>query len=624
MAPEVSGEDITEGDSGCPEAEAWKDGGPCKAKAATAGGASSGAKSLADRQRTRSLPSAAAAAWPLCRDGTDREEQLRLLWSLWEAQQNLLEEEEVIREALAAHSELSSRNDFVHQEVLDVEAELHECALRDEAEGGRPRHGPHRQSLQSNSSEERAACGKPDLEDLELEDLQAQNEALLHNLHRIAEVRAQSLTTAQPPERTPVRGSGRDVEALEAELLHLRRTEERRAEEHHSRLEDLQDQIREAKARSQERRWQLHEELAEAYAENEVLESEIHGAIRGRELTLQRLQREEQVLLHEVQEAAEEHRTLVEARATALEELLAGSGARECCDAEDRLSEVSTRLGSDAMVYSTHASGISIWEELRRSANGSSGGAAAPDPSAQPWGPLALQGGGAEGQAVEGRGSDGRASAGARRRLRRTPTLVGYRCSQAPRPCSRDSTGSSAFEALSGPEDEAVEFLGPASRLSIIGEAAAEGRPIRYPWEKVKERLPEPPSTEPDACRHGCGDAHPGASMQTLREALLSGRAETGRHRPLSGATASAATVEARAEVAPLKAEARGRHGAARASTQPPVGGRRESGFGGCIGCSGGAMDRHGDAGRPKRRSSARDVLEWTVRQVEDSWAWRQ
>jgi len=86
-----------------------------------------------------------------------------------------------------------------------------------------------------------------------------------------------------------------------SELAQWRRVEAWAADAHQCKMDELREELRATEACARDHSWTLRNELAEACTEGEVIECELEGAKRGSQVALEKLQCEEQILLHEVE-----------------------------------------------------------------------------------------------------------------------------------------------------------------------------------------------------------------------------------------------------------------------------------------------------------------------------------
>lgn len=271
-------------------------------------------EATANRLRARSSPTAPrpgpCGGTGSCADapaGADAPEQLQLLSALWESQQAILQEEEVIQRAAAAQADLCMRNEIKRQELRELEAELlqdgelcyHAASSASSVsplsgrcwgEGGMT---PRR----ADEEEDPAVAEEGDA-------LRAANAELLREL-RDVEARLRDLSAPSGRRLAPERrAAAPEIEALETELAQLRRQEVRREGEHRRCIEELRARLREAEDAGGRERRALREALVEVCADREFLESELEGCARARDAALQRLRREERWLGAELQEVS--------------------------------------------------------------------------------------------------------------------------------------------------------------------------------------------------------------------------------------------------------------------------------------------------------------------------------
>eukprot|EP00931_Biecheleriopsis_adriatica_P066717 TRINITY_DN41008_c0_g1_i1.p1 TRINITY_DN41008_c0_g1~~TRINITY_DN41008_c0_g1_i1.p1 ORF type:complete len:682 (+),score=160.28 TRINITY_DN41008_c0_g1_i1:66-2111(+) len=219
----------------------------------------------------------------------DSEEQLQLLWSLWEAQQGLLQEDEVLQQAAAVQQEIVARTEGIRLELQEAEAELEKSLSLHSAQ--------RCEDMERSTRDE-------DWDD-RLETLRTENEQLQQHVHQV-EQQLQKLEVEpfEHPEQTPGYGLSRsEMETLEAELKHWQRLQNASNEAHLWRSEELMKELSSLETRTKEQRWTLRDELTEACVETDVLESELEAARKGCELMLARLKEEELRLLDQVNQA---------------------------------------------------------------------------------------------------------------------------------------------------------------------------------------------------------------------------------------------------------------------------------------------------------------------------------
>ncbi|CAJ1434152.1 unnamed protein product, partial [Effrenium voratum] len=244
MTPEVSGLDITEGDAyqeWFPKLLMWK---------------TVNIKAKAGKPFPR--PSGSGIPPP-----GDAQEQLQLLWSLWQAQGALRQEEELLQQAAAVQEELAKQCHCLRLELHKAEAELESSASRSD-----------------NVVEE------------ELQRAEREHEELQQALHQ-----AERQLHAQDQEDAAV--------SEKAELKRLRLLRQTRAQAQTERREELREQLLREEARGRDERWALREELTEACVATELLSSEVSAERKARDATLQRLREEEMYLVGQVSEAEE-------------------------------------------------------------------------------------------------------------------------------------------------------------------------------------------------------------------------------------------------------------------------------------------------------------------------------
>lgn len=244
-----------------------------------------------------------AANRMVAEDDGDSQEELELLWALWDAQQQSAQEAEDIRRATDAHREISHTSEMKQLKIRDVEAELKEA--REQATLSFA-------AASGLGDVSRVQVDHHDLQ-LEIQDLEAASEAMQEALKEINLKLQDGQDRRQgkgwligPLSRTRSDTAAREAELLESELVALRRAETRAAEEHRRRLENLRQDLSEVEVKNKELRRSLREELVELCAEKELLKVELDGIVRARASTLDRLRTEESAVIVELQDLTNE------------------------------------------------------------------------------------------------------------------------------------------------------------------------------------------------------------------------------------------------------------------------------------------------------------------------------
>lgn len=222
------------------------------------------------------------------------EEQLQLLWSLWQAQQALQQEDELLQQAEAVQEEVLKHSEVLRHEIREAEAE---CAVESPVSLRRP--------LSRSSAEE---------EDDLLQAALLRHEKLTHALQQAEEQLRVKAPTIE--EDVANEDRGKELEALEAELQSRRQRARRQAKVQEERREQLHKELQLQEARGREERWQIREELTEACVQTEVLHSEIAAERQNREAALRRLREEEVHLIAQVNKASEDEAAEVASRSS--------------------------------------------------------------------------------------------------------------------------------------------------------------------------------------------------------------------------------------------------------------------------------------------------------------------
>lgn len=191
-------------------------------------------------------------------DEGDSQEELELLWALWDAQQQLAQEGEVIRRATDAHREILQTSEMKQLKIRELEAELKEA--REQAT----------LSFAAASDLGEVSRAEVDHDDLQLEiqDLEAASEALQDALKEINLKLQDGQDRRQgkgwligPLSRTRSDTVAHEAEFLESELVALRKAESRAGAEHRRRLENLRQDLSEVEVKNKDLRRSLREEL---------------------------------------------------------------------------------------------------------------------------------------------------------------------------------------------------------------------------------------------------------------------------------------------------------------------------------------------------------------------------
>ncbi|CAE7386165.1 unnamed protein product [Symbiodinium necroappetens] len=260
MAPEVSGEDVAEGE------------GDDVSKALHQ------ATSLTEPEPT----------------SPEVEVRLQLLWVLCQAQNGLCQDQDLLHQAATVQEEVSRQCELLRQELLHVEAELQ--ALR------HPTGPPSPRSREDDSEDDQLRQARQDHDELE----RALHQAELR-LREVQMQPEQDGDSADHPEDTGFTAPEQEnAEAIVAEIRSRRRSEQDAAEAQRLRHDELLQKLQLLEARGRDDRWALREELTEACVHAEVLHSEISAERKAREATLERLREEEVYLVGQVSEVQEE------------------------------------------------------------------------------------------------------------------------------------------------------------------------------------------------------------------------------------------------------------------------------------------------------------------------------
>lgn len=221
------------------------------------------------------------------------EEQLQLLWSLWQAQQALQQEEELLQQAEAVQEEVLKHSEVLRHEIREAEAER---AAESPVSVRRP--------LSRSSAEE---------EDDLLQAALLRHEKLTHALQQAEE---QLRVKAPTVEEDVSEDCSAELDTLELELKTWRQRARRQVQVQEERREQLHKELQLQEARGREERWQIREELTEACVQTEVLHSEIAAERQNREAALRRLREEEVHLIAQVNKASEDEAADVASRSS--------------------------------------------------------------------------------------------------------------------------------------------------------------------------------------------------------------------------------------------------------------------------------------------------------------------
>ena len=221
------------------------------------------------------------------------EEQLQLLWSLWQAQQALQQEDELLQHAETVQEEVLKHSESLRHEIQEAELAVESPSLR-------------RPVSPSSAEEENHDAVQAAL--LRHEKLTV---ALQH-----AEDQLQAKVSAASTHEDVDDSLAEQLESLEAELNTYHKKVRGAKQAQDTLRQELQNELQLQEARGRDERWQLRQELTEAYVETEFLHSEIDAERKRREAMLQRLREEERNLVAQVNKASEDEAADVASRSS--------------------------------------------------------------------------------------------------------------------------------------------------------------------------------------------------------------------------------------------------------------------------------------------------------------------
>ena len=226
-------------------------------------------------------------------DAERSEEQLQLLWSLWQAQQALQQEDELLQHAETVQEEVLKHSESLRHEIQEAELAVESPSLR------RP--------VSPSSAEEENHDA--------IQAAVLRHEKLTVALQQ-AEDQLQAKASAASTHEDVDENLAEQLESLEAELntYHKRVRGAKQAQD--TLRQELQNELQLQEARGRDERWQLRQELTEAYIETELLHSEIEAERKRREAMLQRLREEERSLVAQVNKASEDEAADVASRSS--------------------------------------------------------------------------------------------------------------------------------------------------------------------------------------------------------------------------------------------------------------------------------------------------------------------